>query len=138
MYPSREARELAVLLRTSRELDICGDVTATVDSPSELLAWAAILTDPAITAWLAGDSGCRFVQVAADHHREPVRGHLSAVLACDQHPQFWCALPVEGLEAGRTRPLTVKDLAKAWEAMPITPPGDQTAPAPPQPSGHAT
>lgn len=34
MYPSKEARELAILLRISRELDIVGDVTATVESPS--------------------------------------------------------------------------------------------------------
>lgn len=38
MYPCKEARELAILLRISRELDIVGDVTATVESPSELLA----------------------------------------------------------------------------------------------------
>ena len=132
MYPAREARELAILLRISRELDICGDVTATVDNPSELLAWAAILTEPVITAWRAEDSGCRFVQVSADHQREPVRGHVSAVLACDQHPQFWDQLPLERLAAGRTRALTVKDLATAWEAMPITPPTDRNAPAPPQ------
>ena len=119
MYPAREARELAILLRISRELDICGDVTATVDNPSELLAWAAILTEPVITAWRAEDSGCRFVQVSADHQREPVRGHVSAVLACDQHPQFWDQLPLEHLAAGRTRALTVKDLATAW-AHPTT------------------
>ena len=47
MYPSQDARELSVLLRISRELDIVGDVTATVDAPAELLAWANILTDPA-------------------------------------------------------------------------------------------
>jgi hypothetical protein len=138
MYPSREARELAILLRISRELDICGDVTATVDNPSELLAWAAILTDPTVTAWRAEDSGCRFVQVAADHRGEPVRGHVSAVLACDQHPQFWDELPLEGLESGRPRPMTVKHLAKAWEAMPITPPGDQDTPTPPPPAASTT
>ena len=50
MYPSREARELAILLRISRQLDICGDITATVDNPSELLAWATILTQHSIRA----------------------------------------------------------------------------------------
>ena len=55
MYPSREARELAILLRISRDLDICGDVTATVDSPSELLAWADILSERSIRAWRAQD-----------------------------------------------------------------------------------
>ena len=48
MYPSQDARELAILLRISRELDIVGDVTATVDNPSELLAWATTLTSPDI------------------------------------------------------------------------------------------
>ena len=43
MYPSQEARELNILIRISRELDIIGDVSATVDNPSELLAWAAVL-----------------------------------------------------------------------------------------------
>ena len=38
MYPAKDARELAILLRISRELDVVGDVTATVDNPSELLA----------------------------------------------------------------------------------------------------
>jgi len=30
MYPAKDARELAILLRISRELDVVGDVTATV------------------------------------------------------------------------------------------------------------
>ncbi len=33
MYPSAKV-ELAILLRISRELDVCGDLTATVDNPS--------------------------------------------------------------------------------------------------------
>ena len=53
MYPSTVARQLAILLRISRELDIVGDVSATVDNPSELLAWAAILTDATIAAGVA-------------------------------------------------------------------------------------
>jgi len=53
MYPTKDARELAILLRISRELDIIGDVTATVDNPSELLAWALILSSPHIVAWRA-------------------------------------------------------------------------------------
>ena len=74
MYPSKEARELAILLRISRELDIVGDVSATVDAPSELLAWAYILTDATIAAWRAEDSGRRYVQVTAAHRRAPIRG----------------------------------------------------------------
>jgi hypothetical protein len=130
MYPTREARELAILLRISRELDICGDVTATVDNPSELLAWADILTDPSITAWRAHDSGCRFVQVSADHRRDPVRGHVAAVLACDEHPEFWDELELDSLEPNCPHPLTVDDLAKAWQAMPLLPP-DGRIPKPP-------
>ena len=137
MYPSAMTRELAILLRISRELDVCGDITATVDNPSELIAWANVLTDPTVLAWRAEDSGCRFVQVGADHHRAPVRGHVTAVLSCEQHPEFWDALPVEDLEPRRTRALRVGDLAAAWEAMPISPPDSQTPPEPPsQPPGR--
>jgi hypothetical protein len=80
MYPSPEEREVGILLRISRELDVCGDLTATVDNPSELIAWATVLTNPTVKAWRPQDSGCRFVHVSADHHRAPVRGHVSAVL----------------------------------------------------------
>ena len=131
MYPSAKARELAILLRISRELDVCGDLTATVDNPSELIAWGTVLADPKVLAWQAQDSGCRFVQVGADHHRAPVRGHVTAVLSCEQHPEFWDALPLQELEAGVTRRLSVRDLAAAWEAMPISPPDSQTTPEPP-------
>jgi hypothetical protein len=137
MYPSAKTRELAILLRISRELDVCGDLTATVDSPAELIAWGTVLADPKVLAWRAQDSGCRFVQVGAAHHRAPVRGHVTAVLSCEQHPEFWDALPVKDLEAGVTQPLTVRDLGNAWEAMPISPPDSQTPPAPPpQPPGR--
>ena len=71
------------------------------------------------------------MQVGADHHREPVRGHVTAVLSCAQHPEFWDALHLEDLEAGVTRPLSVRDLAEAWEALPISPPDTQTTPEPP-------
>ena len=131
MYPSPEAREIGILLRISRELDVCGDVTATVDNPSELIAWASVLAEPAILAWQAQDSGCRFVQVSADHRRPPVRGHVVAVLSCEQHPHFWDALPLGDLQPGRSRALGLSDLAQAWEAMPLTPPETQIPPGPP-------
>jgi hypothetical protein len=130
MYPSREARELAILLRISRELDICGDVTATVDNPSEILAWAAILTRPHVRAWRAQDSGHRYIQVTADHHRAPVRGHVAAVLDCAHHEEFWTQCGLGHLEPGDTHELSTADLARAWEIMPITP---ADAAAPPQP-----
>jgi len=131
MYPSREARELAILLKISRELDVCGDLTATVDNPSELIAWASVLSHPAIVAWQATDSHCRFIQVSADHRRAPVRGHVAAVLTCDEHADFWHALGLGDLAAGRTRSLSPKDLSTAWEALPLTPPDSQGPPEPP-------
>ena len=131
MYPSAKARELAILLRISRELDVRGDLTATVDNPSELIAWGTVLADPQVVAWRSEDSGCRFVQVGADHVRAPVRGHVTAVLSCEQHPEFWDALPLADLKAGVTRRLSVRDLAQAWEAMPISPPDGQITPEPP-------
>jgi hypothetical protein len=135
MYPSPEAREVGILLRISRELDVCGDLTATVDNPSELIAWARVLTDPTVLAWRPQDSGCRFVQVSADHHKAPVRGHVSAVLACDQHAHFWDALDLGDLPPGGARSLRVADLAAAWEAMPLTPPESPVFPdQPPPPS----
>ena len=131
MYPSQEAREIAILLKISRELDVCGDLTTTVENPSELIAWASVLTSPAIVAWQAADSRCRFVQVSADHHRAPVRGKVAAVLTSDQHPEFWDALDLADLPAGQTRSLSIKDLTTAWEALPLTPPDGQGPPEPP-------
>ena len=121
MYPSKDARELAILLRISRELDIVGDISATVDNPSELLAWATILTNPAIVAWRAKDSENRFLQVTADHQRAPVRGRVTAVLPGDHHPEFWNALGLDDLAAGSRKQLNTKALSDAWAAMPITP-----------------
>jgi hypothetical protein len=134
MYPSAKTRELTVLLRISRELDVCGDLTATVENPSELIAWATVLAAPTVLAWRTQDSGSRFVHVAADHHRAPIRGHVTAVLACEQHPEFWDALHLHDLQPGRTRALSVHDLAEAWKTMPITPPEVRTTPEPPSPT----
>lgn len=73
MYPAKDARELAILLRISRELDVVGDVTATVDNPSELLAWALILAHPQVLAWRATDSAtatCKSAPTASGHPSE--------------------------------------------------------------------
>src|SRR5690348_13049502 len=113
MYPSPEAREITTLLRISREVDFCGDLTATVDNPSELIAWASVLTQPEIVAWQATDSGCRFVQVSANHHRAPVPGRVAAVLTCEQHPAFWDALGLRALPPGRSKLLKPHDLSAA-------------------------
>jgi hypothetical protein len=132
MYPSKDARELAILLRISRELDIVGDVSATVDNPSELLAWAHVLTGATITGWRAEDSGHRYVQVTADHPRAPIRGRVAAVLPCETHPEFWHALNLDDLEPGHTRTLTIRDLSDAWATMPVTPADvDVEPPTPP-------
>jgi hypothetical protein len=133
MYPSKDARELAILLRISREVDIVGDVSATVDNPSELLAWALILDDATIAAWRAEDSGRRYLQVTADHARAPIRGRVSAVLHCEQHLGFWEALELGPLAPGQVRALEVGDLSAAWAAMPIAPEGADVEPLTPPP-----
>ena len=56
----RSPNALSTLLRISRDLDIVGDVTATVDSPSALLAWTHALPEPIIRAWRADDSATRY------------------------------------------------------------------------------
>lgn len=123
MYPTRSTRELGILLRISRELDVVGDVTAIVDDPSELLAWATTLTDPTLTAWRATGSGSRYLHVSAAHTHEPIRGQITAILHCDQHLEFWQELgDARDLEAGNSTPLSLTDLSRAWQAMPITPP----------------
>ena len=121
MYPPKDARELGILLRISRDLDVVGDVTATVDDPSELVAWAVILTDPAVMAWRAAHSGHRYLQVSAHRNRAPVRGSISAVLPCDPHQQFWQALNLDQLAVSDRRTLTPDALSAAWNVMPITP-----------------
>ena len=122
MYPSQKARELSILLRISRELDSVGDVTATVDSPSELLAWSSLLDDPSICAWRGEDSGQRYIQVTALHEGEPVRGRVTAVLHGEQHRHFWEHLLPDDLEPGKEQPLSRSDLSEAWTAMPIATP----------------
>src|SRR5690348_3312178 len=97
MYPSRDARELGILLKISRDLDVVGDLTATVGDPSELLAWATVLADPEVVGWHTRDSGHRYLEVNARHERAPVRGCVAAVLPCDHHREFWRALGLDAL-----------------------------------------
>ena len=125
MYPSADQRELTVLLRIARDLDIIGDVSVTVDNPSELLAWADVLPEPGVVAWRTRDSGKRFAQVSTSHGRSPIHGEVTVVLGCEQHRAFWDELVGRtDLEPGATRVLSVKALSSAWDAMPITPPED--------------
>lgn len=121
MYPAKDARELAILLRISRELDVVGDVTATIDSPSELLAWVLVLTQPQILAWRADHSGHRYLQVSAHRQRAPIRGRITAVLPCDRHEEFWNALGLDQLPTGDRRVLGADALSTAWEVMPVNP-----------------
>jgi hypothetical protein len=121
MYRSETAHQLSVLMRISTELDIVGDVTATVDHPADLLAWSDLLPEPTLCAWRA-HSGKRYVQATAPYHRDPVHGRITAVLAADPHTHFWHEL-LHGsdLDKGQEQVLTPKDLAAAWEAMPLVP-----------------
>lgn len=132
MYPAKDARELAILLRISREIDVVGDVTATVDNPSELLAWALTLAHPQVLAWRATDSGHRYLQVSAHRKRAPIRGDITAVLDCEQHADYWEALDLTGLHPGDRRELGTEALSSAWATMPLTPESAGQA-APPQP-----
>jgi hypothetical protein len=126
MYRSENAHQLSVLLRISRELDIVGDLTATVDHPADLLAWSDLLPQPTLCAWRA-HSGHRYVQVTSPYNHDPVHGRITAVLAADQHPHFWTELlHDEDLDKGHEQVLTPKDLAAAWAAMPLA--ADTAAP----------
>ena len=120
MPSSADERQLAVLLRISQSLDIVGDVSVTVDNPSELLAWANVLANPSIFAWRGHVSGKRFVHVTAVNGTNPIHGRATASLRADRHQQFWKELILDGdLEPGDEQALTIRQLAEAWEAMPI-------------------
>ena len=120
MSSSADERQLAVLLRISESLDIVGDVSVTVDNPSELLAWASVLPDPSIFAWRGHVSGKRFVHVTAVNSSNPIHGRTTATLRADQNMPFWKALLAEGdLEPGEELSLTTKRLAEAWEEVPV-------------------
>lgn len=115
MSTPTDAAELTTLLRISSELDIVGDVTATVASPSDLLAWARTLTEPTICAWRAEDSGHRYVHVTARHHRNPIHGWVTAILDADEHHPFWTALLPDGdLATGADQLLPLTALVTAW------------------------
>jgi len=115
MSTSIDTQQLSTLLRISSELDIVGDVTATVTNPSALVAWAYALPEPTICAWRAEDSGNRYVQITAACHRNPVHGQVTAVLTADEHYTFWIALLPDGdLAAGDERIVPLSALATAW------------------------
>ncbi len=119
MSSSADERQLAVLLRISQSLDIVGDVSVTVDNPSELLAWANVLPDPTIFAWRGHVSGKRFIHVTAVNGTNPIHGRATAALRADQHMRYWEALLPDDLEPGEEQSLEIRQLAKAWEVMPV-------------------
>jgi hypothetical protein len=122
MYASDDPRQIGVLLQISGSLDIVGDVSVNLDEPSELLAWATTLPEPAALAWRAMDSEKRYVQVSAAHHRSPVHGTITAVLCCEHHRPFWDELLNTDLAPGTEKAITVEALAQAWaSAAPVTP-----------------
>ena len=118
MHTGKDALALDSLLRSSLELDVVGDVTATVAHPSDLLAWSVALEDPEVCGWRTADSGHRYVQVAAARDRPPARGFVSAVLDCEHHRWFWEALGLGDLAPGARRALSVRALGEA--ALPVT------------------
>ncbi|HEY4614971.1 MAG TPA: hypothetical protein VIG75_05890 [Citricoccus sp.] len=133
LYPPEDARELNVLMKLSRELDVVGDLTATVDGPSELIAWVLVLGRPEIVAWRAEQTGHRYIHATAHRDRAPVRGAITALLSCEHHRGFWRALGLDDLAEGERRPLKGTDLSTAWESMPIT--TEDIAPKPPETEG---
>jgi hypothetical protein len=127
----RSPNTLSTLLRISRDLDIVGDVTATVDTPSALLAWAHALPEPIIRAWRADDSTTRYVHVSATCHRAPLRGQVTAVLNTEGHHAFWSALLTEDdLTPGQQQLLPLSTLIAAWSTT-SPPPDDHTRPTSP-------
>lgn len=130
MSSSADERQLAVLLRISQSLDIVGDVSVTVDDPSELLAWANVLSAPSIFAWRGHVSGKRFIHVTAVNGTNPIHGRATAALRADHHLQFWKALVPNGdLEPGEEQSVTIRQLADAWESMPLDiPASDRSIP----------
>jgi len=119
MSSSADERQLTVLLRISQSLDIVGDVSVTVDNPSELLAWANVLPDPTIFAWRGHVSGKRFIHVTAVNGTNPIHGRATAALRADQHMRYWEALLPGDLDPGEELSLEIRQLAEAWEVMPV-------------------
>lgn len=131
MHQFSDARQIAVLLRIGSDLDIVGDVSVIASNPSEVLAWANVLDNPAIRSWRSTSTDDRYIHVTATSTRRPVHGRITAVLSGNQNRTFWDALhPDDDLEPGEDRELSRTALSQAWTDMPLpTPPTDDN-PAP--------
>jgi hypothetical protein len=119
----RYPHALSTPLRISRELDIVGDLTATVDTPSALLAWAHALPEPVLCAWRAEDSGtCYIHHVSALCRRAPLCGQVTAARGADHHRPFWSALLARGDWHRAT--------SNSCRSVPSSPPGRPPRPHP--------
>lgn len=137
MSASADPHQVSTLLRLSRELDIVGDVTVTVATPSDLLAWAHTLPTPSIGAWRAADSTHRYVHVSATSHRNPVHGRITAVLSGDDHHSFWTALlPQRDLPPGGEALLPLRALVTAWSTATLEPESATETPTTSTPGSH--
>lgn len=115
MGSSARAHQLAVLLRAARELDIIGDVSVTVDSSGELVAWARLLTGPQLIAWRAEDTGRRYLCLTATQRAAPVRGQVAVTLDGDRHRTLWDRLLDDrDLPCGTEHVLDPTALYRAW------------------------
>lgn len=123
-----DRRQLTTLLKIAAGIDVVGDVSVTVSSPAELLAWAQMLPDPIVLAWRSEGSGHRFVSVTAFHERSPIHGNISIVLDGNRHIELWDALlGGRDLDPGEEALLDVARLAHAWNALPLSPPEELSA-----------
>lgn len=119
MDRAQREQQLTILLRISETIDVVGDVSATVENPSEMIAWAHILTEPKVFAWRSHVSGNRFVHLTAMHVEAPIHGRITVALAADNHRDFWNTLVGHDLEYGDERQLTSQQLVRAWATSPV-------------------
>ncbi len=107
---------MVTLVQRALTIDIVGDVTSTVDTSEDLVAWTNLLIRPVILAWRSFDDGHRYLQVQAPHPGPPVNGHVIIQMPCEAHSPFWSALVCEELPPGTERELDRHTMLSAWMA----------------------